>query len=178
MLSIVVATDINNVIGGDDETGHPIMPWHCPEDLGVFKRITINGTVIMGRRTFDSLPAKFKPLPNRKNIVISKSMYPNGIPITVIPSFEHAMMLYKDRRDMDVFIIGGASIYEQAMEHVDTIYKSLIYDKHGVPLELDQSSLRNIKKFPEIDMNKFYKQLTTCGDTMELTVYNRRKNNG
>ena len=174
MISVIVATDINNVIGGDDEQGNPTIPWYCPEDLRTFKHITTNGTVIMGRRTYDSLPTKFRPLPNRKNIVISRSMVPVD-DVDVVESFEQVIDRYlSNSRKDNVFIIGGQSIYEQSMEYADVIYQSLIYDDYGKPLELDQSKLSNVKKFPEIDMSQFYKQLTTFGGTMELTIYQRK----
>ena len=88
-----------------------VMPWHLPEDLAHFKRTTLGAPVIMGRKTWDSLPPRFRPLPGRRNIVISRQAgwaepgaeYADGI--------ESALAL----TDEDVCVIGGAQIYTAAM---------------------------------------------------------------
>lgn len=107
MIKAIVARSKNNVIGIGPE-----IPWHIPEDFKYFKKITGTSTVIMGRKTFDSIG---RPLPNRINIVVTRNKEnvdnPNVIKVT---SLEEA--LRKAPNDRDVFFIGGSTIYNQALE--------------------------------------------------------------
>jgi len=90
------------------------IPWHCPEDIEHFKYLTENETVIMGRKTWDSLPEKFRPLPKRNNIIISRQLnYAKGA--IVKRNFEAA--LYEaSKLKKRIFVIGGADIYKQALK--------------------------------------------------------------
>jgi dihydrofolate reductase len=119
MISLIVAMSRNRVIGKQGE-----LPWHLPEDLQHFKKITEGHTVIMGRKTYESIPAKYRPLPHRVNIVISRTM---GVQdsITVVRSVEDAIRKGKER-GKDVFIIGGGTIYQQALPFVETMYISFV----------------------------------------------------
>ncbi len=111
-LSIIVAVAESNVIGKDNS-----LIWHISEDLKRFKRLTENHTVVMGRKTYMSLP--FRPLKNRRNIVITKGE--NHIEgVEIAHSVEEALELCKG--EDEVFIIGGASIYEQTIDIADKIY--------------------------------------------------------
>ena len=111
---IIVAHDLNQGIGTDNK-----LPWHCAEDMAYFKSLTIGNNknaVIMGRKTWDSIPEKFRPLPNRQNIVLSKSetSFKNAQSAT---SFDNALELAKQAQK--VFVIGGAQIYAEALNHND-----------------------------------------------------------
>lgn len=120
MLSIIVAMDRNRNIGSDGG-----MPWgnSMKKDLERFKELTYGKTIIMGRKTFESLP---RVLPGRKHIVLSSQLKVEHEDVTVMDDI-HA--LYKELRssDEEVFIIGGAEIYEAFMPHVDRIYLTKIY---------------------------------------------------
>ena len=89
------------------------MPWHLPEDLAHFKRLTSGCPVIMGRKTWDSLPARFRPLPGRDNIVITRqtNWYENGVQRT--SSLGEALQLCESAAT--VWVIGGAQIYALAL---------------------------------------------------------------
>lgn len=93
------------------------MPWHLPEDLAHFKRMTMGAPVIMGRKTWDSVPAKFRPLPGRSNIVVSRDaaflqdQHPTGM--QAVNSLEAALAMASQHPH--VWIIGGAQIYAQAL---------------------------------------------------------------
>ncbi len=114
--TIVVATSENHVIGKDNK-----LLWHMPGDLKHFKDITTGHTVIMGRKTFDSVG---KPLPNRRNVIITRqSITIEGC--EVVNSIEAALSLCKD--ELEVFIVGGAEIYKQAMSITDRIYLTIIH---------------------------------------------------
>ncbi|MDO5288616.1 MAG: dihydrofolate reductase [Pseudomonadota bacterium] len=95
------------------------MPWHLPEDLAHFKRTTQGHPVIMGRKTWDSLPPRFRPLPGRANIVITQQVnwHENGV--YRASSLQDA--LQKCEHDVHVWIIGGAQIYAQALPLADVL---------------------------------------------------------
>lgn len=112
MISIIVAKAQNNVIGSKND-----LPWYLPADLKHFREITTGHTVVMGRTTFESIVATLhKPLPNRKNVVITRDQtfsYPDVDAIHDIESIHDLG---------DVFIIGGAEIYKQTIDMADTLY--------------------------------------------------------
>lgn len=99
------------------------MPWHLPNDLKHFKSVTQGHTVIMGRKTFDSLPNG--ALPNRRNIVISSNNELSISDVEVLSSIDKALEL--TRNEKEVFIIGGGSIYAQAMGIADKLHITVIH---------------------------------------------------
>ncbi len=117
IVSIVVAISQNHAIGKDNK-----LLWYLPKDLKHFKEITTGHTVIMGRKTYESVG---KPLPNRRNIIITRQ----AITIEgceVVDSVETALALCRD--EAEVFIVGGAEIYRQALHLTDRIYLTLIHE--------------------------------------------------
>ena len=106
-LNLIYARARNGTIGKDGQ-----MPWHLPEDLAHFKRVTLGQPVIMGRKTWDSLPARFRPLPGRLNIVITRQSDWQAEDALRASSIEDAMRLCGDVPD--AWIMGGAEIYRQA----------------------------------------------------------------
>lgn len=115
---IIVATDQNNGIGKDGQ-----MPWHFRRELQHFAKITKPHTVIMGRTTWESLPEKFRPLPDRQNIVLTTREDYQAQGAEIAHSFEQAISLSKSEK---IFIIGGAKVYAQALEQlpISGIYKT------------------------------------------------------
>lgn len=124
MIKIIVAHDENNVIGYKNG-----IPWYVKDDLRLFKKLTINNTVIMGRKTWDSLP--IKPLKDRVNIVLSSKDH-TSIDNNVIYCKTLTEALKHKKVVNDIYIIGGASIYEFALAAgvVDEVIVSLIPGKH------------------------------------------------
>lgn len=115
-ITAVVAIAENRAIGKDNK-----LLWYLPNDLKHFKTITSGHTVIMGRKTFDSVG---KPLPNRRNIIITRQ----DIKIEgceVVNSIQAAIDLCKDEEE--VFIVGGAEIYKMAMPVTDRIYLTIVH---------------------------------------------------
>ncbi|MGB4117431.1 MAG: dihydrofolate reductase [Polaromonas sp.] len=106
-LNLIWAQSSNGVIGHNNA-----MPWHLPEDLAHFKKLTLGCPVIMGRKTWDSIPPKFRPLPGRTNIVVTRQTdwQPEGA--NIAGSLQAA--LAQCHAVADVWIIGGAQIYAQA----------------------------------------------------------------
>lgn len=99
---------------------HGTLPWHVPEDLALFKRVTAGHPVVMGRTTWDSLNPKFRPLPGRVNIVLSSDSEYVAEGARTATSLDEALELAKVHDD-DVWIIGGARVYEQAMPRIDRL---------------------------------------------------------
>lgn len=121
-LSIIVAMASNRVIGRDND-----MPWHIPEDLRRFRDLTMGKPVIMGRKTFESIHARLgKPLPGRTNIVVSRNAAAGGPGYTLCATLQAALDVARaeaQARGLDeIFIIGGAQIYAQALPLADRIY--------------------------------------------------------
>jgi dihydrofolate reductase len=119
MISIVAAIGRNREIGHGNE-----LLWHIPDDLKRFKSLTSGHPVIMGRKTFESIG---KPLPNRTNIVITRDKNWRHEGAKVAHSLEDAIAT-ASLIDPEIFIIGGAQIYEQALPHADRLYLTLIDD--------------------------------------------------
>ncbi len=117
ILSIIVAAAKNGVIGRDNG-----LVWHMSSDLKHFKAITSGHTVIMGRRTFESIG---KALPKRRNIVISRNSLYQAEGCEVVTSLEKALDLV--RQEEEVFLIGGGSIYRQAWEQADRLYLTIVH---------------------------------------------------
>ena len=115
-LHLIVARTRNGVIGKDNA-----MPWYLPEDLKHFKRTTLGKPVIMGRKTWESLP---KALPGRLNIVITRQADYVAEGATVLTSVEDALEAVKDMPD--AFIMGGAEIYRQTMDRVTVAHITVI----------------------------------------------------
>ncbi len=111
-LSLIVATDQENGIGKDNQ-----LLWHLPNDLKFFRKVTSGHTIIMGRKTFDSVG---RPLPNRRNIVISRKPDLKIDGVEVFDNLGNAINACKN--EDEYFIIGGGEIYNQALEKADQIY--------------------------------------------------------
>lgn len=135
-LSLIVAMARNRVIGIDNE-----LPWHIPADLQRFKSLTMGKPVIMGRKTFQSIEARLKkPLPGRPNIVVSGRgfSYPG---VDVYPDLETALSEARyEFPDDELMIIGGASLYAQALPLVKRMYLTIV----------DQEP-RGDARFPDFD---------------------------
>ena len=133
-LTIIAAASTNNVIGFNNK-----LIWNIPNDLKRFKELTLGHSVIMGRKTFESLP---NPLPKRRNIIITKNKDYSRDGIEVTSNIEDAIDLCKS--DSQPFIIGGGEIYSQTIEIVDKIELTRVYkDYQGDAF------------FPDIPLDKF-----------------------
>ena len=116
MLNLIVAVARDNVIGRDGK-----MPWHLPAELAYFKRITMGAPVIMGRKTFDSIG---RPLPGRRNIVITRNANWQHQGVETTSSLEAAITM---TAGADAFVIGGATLYNEALALADRIYLTEIH---------------------------------------------------
>lgn len=122
ILSHIVAASQNGVIGGNG-----CLPWRIPEDLKFFKEKTLGHVVIMGRKTFETLPGA---LGNRLNVVVTRDPAYKKQGAVAVPNFQTAIDLAREHRSTygnEVFIAGGGEIYRQTMDLVDRIYLTLIH---------------------------------------------------
>lgn len=113
-VSLLAAVAHGGVIGRDGA-----VPWHLPEDMARFRELTTGHTVVMGRRTWESLPDRFRPLPGRRNIVITHNPAWSEPGAERAGSVEEALGLA--RGEEHVFVIGGAEIYAAALPHADEL---------------------------------------------------------
>jgi dihydrofolate reductase len=107
-LNLIFARAANGVIGNNNT-----LPWHLPEDMAHFKRTTLGCPVIMGRKTWDSLPPKFRPLPGRLNVVVTRQPDWQALGALTAHSLQEACNLCPPQSD--AWVIGGAEIYAQAL---------------------------------------------------------------
>lgn len=137
-LSIIVAVASDGAIGRAND-----LLWHLPADLKRFKELTTGHTILMGRKTFESLPRG--PLPNRRNIIISRSL-PAQPGAEVYPTIQQALEACAS--DEEVFIIGGGEIYRQLLPNTEQIYLTRV-----------QASLPDAEVFfPELDSTEWIEE--------------------
>ena len=164
MIAAIVAVDNNWGIGYNGE-----LLEHIPEDMKYFRELTEGNVVIMGRKTWESLPTK--PLPNRDNLIISSTLYLNfseyegyRVSTSSIKWVEFYLTLLKVgyavlNNNKDIFIIGGGSIYEQLLPYCDTVYLTRIGKDH-----------KNVDTyFPRIDKDPEW-EIDTCTELRESVI--------
>lgn len=138
MLSLIVATTENNVIGHLNK-----IPWYMPRDLKHFASVTKGHSVIMGRNTYESIIARLgRPLPDRTNFVVTRNSDFKAEGCIVVHSLLDA--LEKTSGETEVFVIGGSQLYAEAISKADKIYRTLIHTK------IDGDAF-----FPEIELDKW-----------------------
>ncbi len=117
IVSIIVAIANNNAIGKDND-----LLWHLPADMKFFRETTTGHHIITGRKNYESIPEKFRPLKDRTNIIVTRNNsldYPGSL---ITHSIEEAIELAKKTNETEAFIIGGGEIYRQSMNLADRLY--------------------------------------------------------
>ncbi|MEN1969406.1 dihydrofolate reductase [Lentibacillus sp. N15] len=153
MISLLVAMDRNQIIGSNNE-----LPWHLPNDLQFFKKLTTGNTIIMGRKTFESIG---KALPNRKNYVLTrhnKDEFPEDV--YVLNDLETIINLNNQHPEEELFVIGGGAIFEQMMKHADRMYITYI-----------DASFKGDTHFPIFTMDEWSLTSKIKGDKNEKNPY-------
>ena len=121
MISLLFAMDRNRVIGANND-----LPWHLPNDLKFFKEKTTGNTIIMGRKTFDSIG---RALPNRRNVVLSRQEIELPSNVELIHNVETILKWNQENPDDELFVIGGGGLFEQILPYADRLYVTLIDDE-------------------------------------------------
>ena len=159
-LHLIFARAANGVIGRNNA-----LPWHLPEDLAHFKRLTLGCPVIMGRKTWDSLPPRFRPLPGRLNIVVTRQAAWQAEGAVGAHSLPEALQQCQDQPD--VWVIGGAELYAQALPLAASAHVTEI----DAPFEGDAYA-------PEFDANWVETarllQTSTSGMNFSFVTYKKR----
>ena len=124
VVSLIVAVSENKVIGKDND-----LVWHLPTDMKFFKDTTKGHFVIMGRRNYESIPHKYRPLPNRTNVIVTRQDDYKAEGCLVVNSVEEAIELAQKAGDIEPFIIGGGQIYKYAIDNnlVDRVYLTKVH---------------------------------------------------
>ena len=148
---MIVAHADNRVIGKDND-----MPWHLPADLAYFKQVTLGKPVIMGRKTYESIG---RPLPGRKNIVISRDANYKAEGVETVTSIEQAFA--RAEGVDEIMVIGGGAIYQHCMPSADKLYVTHI-----------NADIEGDTQFPEYDLEKDWKEISsTCRAADEKNQY-------
>jgi len=158
-IAIIVAIDAKNGIGKEND-----LLWHLPEDMKFFKSQTSENIVVMGRKNYESIPEKFRPLPNRENVILTRNKDYKAEGCLVFTSFQAILDHYNDEEDRTMFIIGGGEIYKQALEQdiIDEMYIT------HVKKSFDADTF-----FPEINIRDWRrsKVLTHTADTKHIADF-------
>ncbi len=143
MITLIAAIGNNNELGKDND-----LIWHLPADLKRFKKITSGHTILMGRNTFESIG---KPLPNRKSVIITRNKRYQKEDCEIVHSLEEAIELVKDCQD--VFIIGGAQIYKEAIQKklVDQLDITQVHNDFEADVFFPSIDLTSWKEFSRED---------------------------
>lgn len=180
MIRLIYASDLNGCIGVNNT-----LPWRLPSDLKRFRNKTKGGTVLMGKNTYDSLPENCKPLSGRTNIVISSTLgYPgkttsileNGvIVVNNLESYLLSLLILEDQLNepFDVWIIGGASIYKQAIQYADEVHHTRILT------EVEGDTYFNIKDYSDfiLSSSEIYNEEEDYPLSYTLDIYVRKGKN-
>lgn len=119
---MIAAVAENLVIGKDND-----LVWNLPDDMRFFMQTTSGHHVIMGRKNYESIPQKYRPLPNRTNIIITRQKDYTAEGAHVVHSLEDALEIARENGEAEAFIIGGGEIYKMGLEVADTMYLTEIH---------------------------------------------------
>lgn len=158
MVKLIVAQAANRTIGKDND-----LIWRLPADMQFFKQTTTGNVVIMGRKNWESIPAKFRPLPDRVNAVISRSGDFQSDQCSVFSSLEEAIDFYRGEAGKDIYIIGGGQVYNYALAH-DLVDEMLVTHV--------EQAFEGDTWFPEIDEKKWSKECVLIKEKDEKNPYN------
>lgn len=159
-ISLIAAIGENYVIGANGD-----LPWHLPDDMKFFSSTTKGHYVLMGRKNYDSIPDKYRPLPGRPNIVVTRSTDFIDDAVDVVNSIEEGIELAKKKGETELFIIGGGEIYKQTLDIADRLYITHVNaspegDTHFPSFDLDAFSKTDILHHPMDDVHNF--SFTIC----------------
>jgi dihydrofolate reductase len=139
-VALIVAMDLERGIGKDND-----LMWHLPRDMKFFKETTQGHIVVMGRKNYDSIPERFRPLPNRENAVLTRNMEFKAEGCEVFNSLESCLKHYSNETERTVFIIGGGEIYKLALEAnvIEEMYITHVNHKYGADTFFADFDLKN-----------------------------------
>lgn len=141
-VALIVAMDLERGIGRNND-----LMWHLPADMKFFKETTQNHIVVMGRKNYESIPEKYRPLPNRENVVLTRNEGYEAADCNVFHSLDECLSYYKNENERTVFIIGGGQIYKEALEAnvIDEMFITHINKTYGADTFFPQFNLEDWK---------------------------------
>ena len=156
-VSIIAALGANREIGKDND-----LIWHLPKDMRFFTETTTNHFVIMGRKNYDSIPEKYRPLKNRTNVIVTRQEGFHAENCVVVNSIEEGIELAKFEGETECFIIGGGQIYDYSLKHdlADRMYLTHI-----------QESFEADAFFPTFDPENWFCKEIMCHKKDERNIY-------
>jgi dihydrofolate reductase len=150
-IAIIVAMDANRGIGKDNG-----LLWHLPADMKFFKESTLDNIVVMGRKNFESIPEKYRPLARRENVILTRNKNYKAEGCLVFNSIKDLLKHYENEEERTMFIIGGGEIYKQFLdkELVDEMYITKVNKVYTADTFFSEINLRDwrrskIKTYPE-----------------------------
>lgn len=157
-VSLIVAMDLEKGIGKNND-----LMWHLPADMLFFKETTLNHIVVMGRKNFESIPERFRPLPNRENAILTRNTDFSAPNCTVFNSMEDCLKHYENETERTVFIIGGGQIYKEVIESdvVDEMFITYVDHTFGADTF-----------FPAIDLSQWNEELISSHTADSKNAYN------
>lgn len=140
---IIVAMDKHNGIGKDND-----LMWDLPEDMKFFKTTTLDNIVVMGRKNYESIPEKYRPLPNRENVVLTRNKSFEAPDCKVFHTFDDILNHYSNEEDKTMFIIGGGEIYKLAldMDLVDEMYITHVSSSYDADTFFPEINLKDWRR--------------------------------
>lgn len=143
VISLIAAMATSRAIGVNNS-----LPWHLPADLRFFSSITKGHCVLMGRKNYESLPERFRPLPNRTNLVLSRSRHFTAAGAHVFSDLQRALQFAEALGENELFVVGGEQIYRLCMPLAHTIYLSYV-----------EAEVFGDAFFPPFDERQYHKTL-------------------
>lgn len=142
-IAIIVAMDANKGIGKNND-----LMWHLPNDMKFFKEKTTDNIVVMGRKNYESIPEKYRPLPNRENVILTRNKAFKAEGCIVLHSFDELLQHYENEEDRTMFIIGGGEIYKEALKKdiVDEMYITKVNKSYNADTFFPEINLREWRR--------------------------------
>ena len=157
-VSLVVAMDLERGIGKNND-----LMWHLPADMQFFKETTLNNIVVTGRKNYESIPERFRPLANRENAILTRNPTYKPVNCEIFHSLESCLEHYKQETERTVYIIGGGQLFEEAIEKnvVDEMYITFV--DHVFDADVF---------FPAIDFSKWKEEVIHQHEVDAKNAYN------
>lgn len=167
-VALIVAMDLERGIGKNND-----LMWHLPADMKFFKETTLDHIVVMGRKNWDSIPVRFRPLSDRENVVLTRNKNFKAEECTVLHELTEVWEKYKNEEERTIFIIGGGEIYKEALKsdlilemyitHVNKSYNAETFfpefDLSKWKVEVIQMHEKDAKHETEFQVNKYIRNL-------------------
>lgn len=168
IISLIAAVGENNVIGANGD-----LPWNLPDDMKFFSKTTRGHHVLMGRKNFDSIPEKYRPLPGRPNIVVTRNTGFSDDAVLVANSIEEGIAAARAAGESELFIIGGGEIYRQTIDRADRLYLTHVHaspegETHFPVFKAEEWRKKTLSTHPKDDVHNF---------SFEICVYYKNDSN-